>query len=47
MKILNRIVLNYQNNVKFPRINPTNADDIILEFYIALLIYNGTSFNQL
>jgi hypothetical protein len=34
-------------NIKFATINSKKEDDIILEFYIAILIYNGTSFNQL
>ena len=34
-------------NVKFATINSKKEDDIILEFYIAILIYNGTSFKQL
>jgi hypothetical protein len=34
-------------NVKFATHNSNNIDFIILEYYIAILIYNGNSFQQL
>jgi hypothetical protein len=34
-------------NLKFATFNSNNEDHIILELFIANLIYNGSSFNQL
>lgn len=34
-------------NIKFATQNSNNTDFIVLEYYIAILIYNGTSFEQL
>lgn len=34
-------------NTKFATQNSNNIDFIILEYYVAILIYNGSSFEQL
>ena len=47
MKTNNTTLKELPKNIKFATHNTNNIDFIILEFFIANLIYNGTSFKQL